>query len=340
MAQSERPTIICITPVRNEAWILERFLQCTSLWADHIVIVDHRSTDGSRAMARAHPKVTLVEYDQEAFDEPERRRLLIETARELPAEGRRLIVSIDADEMLSANYFRSPEWQTVLAAEPGTVVFAQWTNILPDLERAWIPPEYEADIGFMDDGSDFQTRMIHGDRLPRAQGGARLHLRDIKLLHYKFADMERAQSRLRWYQCWETIHNPEHSALGMYRLYHRSTITPPEQVHPLQPAWLAHYEAQGIDMTSIQQEDTYYWDGLVLDLFEAYGTEPFEKLDIWNTDWRRIAERAGRPLANGALQDPRDPTTRAVHRWLKRTQLRQDELPVRLGQRLLRKAGW
>jgi len=28
------PTIICLTPVRNKAWILDRFLQATSLWAD------------------------------------------------------------------------------------------------------------------------------------------------------------------------------------------------------------------------------------------------------------------------------------------------------------------
>ena len=32
----ERPKIICLTPVKNEEWILRRFLRLASLWADHI----------------------------------------------------------------------------------------------------------------------------------------------------------------------------------------------------------------------------------------------------------------------------------------------------------------
>ena len=35
--------IICLTPVKNEGWILERFLKCTSLWADYIIIADQSS---------------------------------------------------------------------------------------------------------------------------------------------------------------------------------------------------------------------------------------------------------------------------------------------------------
>ena len=39
-----RPTLVVLTPVRNEAWILRAFLEATSLWADHIIIADQMST--------------------------------------------------------------------------------------------------------------------------------------------------------------------------------------------------------------------------------------------------------------------------------------------------------
>jgi len=40
---TNQPLLICMTPVRNEAWILHAFLKATSLWADHIIIADQNS---------------------------------------------------------------------------------------------------------------------------------------------------------------------------------------------------------------------------------------------------------------------------------------------------------
>ena len=75
------PQIICLTPVKNEAWILERFLECASLWADQIIIADQGSDDGSREIARSFNKVQLIENSAKVFNEPERQKLLIEAAR-------------------------------------------------------------------------------------------------------------------------------------------------------------------------------------------------------------------------------------------------------------------
>jgi len=38
---------ICITPVRNEAWIIERFLAAARTWATTVVIADQGSSDGT-----------------------------------------------------------------------------------------------------------------------------------------------------------------------------------------------------------------------------------------------------------------------------------------------------
>src|SRR6476659_3715040 len=96
-----RPQIIVLTPVRNEAWILDRFIKCTSLWADHIIIADQSSDDGSADLARKYPKVTVVENDNPEYDEADRQKLLLRTARLIP--GPRVLIALDADEIMSAN---------------------------------------------------------------------------------------------------------------------------------------------------------------------------------------------------------------------------------------------
>ena len=37
-----KPLLICMTPVRNEAWVLNAFLKATSLLADYVLIISHR----------------------------------------------------------------------------------------------------------------------------------------------------------------------------------------------------------------------------------------------------------------------------------------------------------
>ena len=77
----KKPFLICLTPVKNEAWILHAFLKATSLWADYIIIADQMSTDGSREIALSYPKVILIDNDNQEFNEVERQKMLIDKAR-------------------------------------------------------------------------------------------------------------------------------------------------------------------------------------------------------------------------------------------------------------------
>ena len=53
--------LVVLTPVKNEAWILERFLRVCNDFADAIIIADQSSTDGSRdVIARYEPRVIAV----------------------------------------------------------------------------------------------------------------------------------------------------------------------------------------------------------------------------------------------------------------------------------------
>ena len=150
-------SIVCLTPVKNEAWILDRFLQCASLWADHIIIADQQSNDGSREIASKYSKVILVNNPSPTFNEPERQKLLINEARKIP--GSRLLITLDADEILTANFKDSPEWQTILQAPIGTVINFQWVNLCPDMKNCWIPNRDFA-WGFIDDNSEHLARKI------------------------------------------------------------------------------------------------------------------------------------------------------------------------------------
>ena len=126
------PRIIVLTPVRNEAWILDRFLAVTSRFADQIILADQHSTDDGRAIAARYPKVALIENPSHGFNEAERQLLLLEAARRL-APGPRLLLALDADELLAADAPASPDWQRMLAAPPGTVLGLERVDLLNDL---------------------------------------------------------------------------------------------------------------------------------------------------------------------------------------------------------------
>jgi hypothetical protein len=331
------PTVICVTPVRNERDGLERFLLCAAEWADHIVVLDQCSVDGSRETAAGHPKVRLIVNDDPSYDEYARQRRLLEAAREIP--GRRLVMALDADEALSANVLDSAEWRAALAAEPGTVLRLRWANLLPGCRRAWIPPEPIA-FGFVDDGREHRGHAIHSARIPSGEDQPWLVLEDVRVLHYQYAAWERMKSKQRWYQCWERLHHPAKRPIQLYRQYHVMDAIPPEQVQAVDSAWFAAYRAAGIDMTAVVDAPWHSWDEEVLDWLLEYGPEAFARLDVWEPDYESLARRLKRPTNGVRLSDPRGYWTRLVHRWLARTQARAGERSVRLAQRLLIPFGW
>src|SRR6266513_1643562 len=104
---SERPLVICLTPVKNEEWIIEKFLACTSLWADHIILADQGSTDRTTEIAKNFSKVVLIKNYDEQFNEHFRQQLLVDKAREFP--GKKLLIALDADEFFTGNIFTHPE---------------------------------------------------------------------------------------------------------------------------------------------------------------------------------------------------------------------------------------
>jgi glycosyltransferase involved in cell wall biosynthesis len=337
-ATSARPKVVCVTPVRNEAWTLDRFLRCAETWADHIVLADQCSTDETRALAAKYSKVVLVENPGREFNDGERHRLVLEAARQIP--GPRLILAVDADEALSAEVLRSPHWAQVLDAPPGTVITAEWINYLPESDRVWVPKK-AVPIGFVDDGRAHNAGQIHVDRVAVFDQDPRLSLGPIKLLHFQYLDWVRMKSKQRRYQCLEVLWHESKRPVQIYRQYHRMDAAPQSELEGADPAWLAGYRDRGIGVgTAPSHGEVFWWDEEVLDMLLEHGCKRFRRIDIWSVDWNAVARRLGRATTSGQLDDPRSRLDRAVFRFLAKTQGSSHRWTVRVAQRMLAVLGW
>jgi glycosyltransferase involved in cell wall biosynthesis len=327
--------VICVTPVRNEAWTLERFLRSAEQWADHIVLGDQQSTDATREIAARFPKVRVVDNTDTQYHEGNYRKVILDAAREVP--GPRAIIAIDADEALSAQVLGSAEWERALREPPGTVLSAWWVNYLPDWTRAWIPERIP--IGLIDDGREHNPGRFHAKRFIVRPEDRQVELDDIKVLHFQYTDWARMKSKQRRYQAVESLTGMR--PIRLYRRYHRMDAFPRAELVPADPAWLQPYEDGGVDWRSVTPEPVYWWDEEVLDLLLEHGARRFKRVDLWDVDWTAVAGRLGRPVAPGSLSDPRTLGDRAMMAWLRATQRRRPESRrTRWTQRAFIPLGW
>jgi hypothetical protein len=327
---------ICLTPTRNEAWIVERFLAAAKCWASHIIVVDQQSSDETLPRLTTTPGVEVVINESPAYDESYRQNLLISRARAIP--GKRVLIALDADEALSANCISSDEWARVCEAKPGTVLRFRWVNVLPGFEQAWIPTNRIA-CGFVDDGSIHEGHRIHSRRVPWPKCAPVLDLDEVVVLHFQYVAWDRVMSKQRWYQVWEWLNNPGKSALEIFRQYHHMDGSwKSDELHSMKPEWLEGYREAGIDFRSLVSEAVTWWDRDIIQLLLKHGTKHFRKIAIWDKDWDALAKRVG--VQGGDLADPRSTGEKIAHRMLGATQKHRTNWGVRGFERILRTVGW
>ncbi len=249
MSIENKPVIICLTPVRNEAWILDTFLRCTSLWADYIIVADQHSNDGSREIATKYEKVILIENNSEEYNEPERQRLLIYAARKI--KGKRLLITLDADEIFAGNFLETEEWSTMLNSEEGTVFGFHWINLLPSCKKFWKSEGYFP-WAIMDDNSNHRGEEIHSPRVPVKDWSSIVRLQQINVLHYQYTDWQRMESKHRYYQCLERLKFPQKSAITIFRMYNHMYSIFKNRLENSRDEWFSFYEEKGIMIRNIK----------------------------------------------------------------------------------------
>jgi glycosyltransferase involved in cell wall biosynthesis len=333
-ARRDRPRIVVVTPVKDEAWVLDTFLSATTSWADEVIIADQQSTDGSVDIAKRYDRVRVVENDSQEYDEGYRQRLLLREARKVP--GPRVIFALDADEVLSANVLDSDFLDRVGRLPPGSGIRMRWPHLFPGLERAFVPPKFTS-FGFVDDGSNHTGHKLHSTRLPVRQGAPQLTTEELVVLHLTTLAWERTMAKLRWYQCWERLNLPEKRAVQLYRQYHPFDGA---NIHPVNRDWFKAYAQRDIRIPNQFLASAARLEEAVLAWILKHGPRHFAKLDIWNVDWFENARELGRDVPRPAVADPRRASERAIMAWLSRTQDRSLEPHIRWAQRSLRLLGW
>ena len=101
--------LVGLMPCRNESWVLGLSARVALQWCDSIVILDHASTDNTRAVLQAlcnefPDRVGLLSVSDPMWMEMEHREMMLRWARANGREsGATHIAIIDADEILTAN---------------------------------------------------------------------------------------------------------------------------------------------------------------------------------------------------------------------------------------------
>lgn len=324
-----KPKLICLTSVLNESWILDRFIQSASLWADHIIIGDQGSTDGSIEIAQRYEKVIWFSNPKTSdLNEGEYRAPLFEKARQI--EGPKVLITLDADEILTPN-FDSLEWQTICNAAPGTIISMPIHNILSNGTYWAFGDIY---CGYVDDGEPFKTGVIHAPRTIVPSGHNVLFCHDICLLHYKFMDWGRMEDRNRWYQCFELINGLSYP-LSIFRRYHQIDTIPISERKPWPEWWKIEYARHNMEITTVLHQPQIMWNKQILDYFSRYGVKYFRHLNIWTVNWNDIARSIGYSETLD-FSDPRTKLDKIFNRYLISSQCRQNSFWVHLMDKIVK----
>lgn len=277
------PKIVVITPVKNEAWILDRFLATTSHFADHIIIADQDSTDGSQEICKRYPKVILIRNDSSEFNEAGRQTLLLNAARELVPEHK-ILLALDADEIISANAVNSLAWQTMLRAKPGTVLCFERLDFYGNTSKC-IRSDVQSAYGYIDDGAAHVPKVIHSIRVPEPSYARRLYLNDIKILHYAYTRLNAQATKHRMYSVIEKTLGKSNVCARRLRYISPDQYRQQHHLENSEPSWFQYWEELGIDMHTITAQKYYSYDFEVLRYFKQHGERRFHSENIWDVDW-------------------------------------------------------
>ncbi|MBX3146636.1 MAG: glycosyltransferase family 2 protein [Gemmatimonadales bacterium] len=310
MPPSPLPLVV-LTPIRNEGWILDRFLAVTTRLADQVILADQGSTDESRTIAARYPNVTVIANPDTGFSEATRQGLLIDEARRL-VPGPKVLLALDADEIIAADAPTSLGWQTMRHAAPGTVLCFELIDLLLTPDRCMRHDRWRP-FGYVDDGAPHQGRLIHSGRIPLPAGAPRLKLNSIKLLHYAPLRTTAMASKLRWYSVMENVLGSCPPVFKRrLRYLNHVDFTWEGRIEASQAGWFDRWEVDGIDMQTVDDPEYHWYDVEVLRAFQTHGSRKFWLDDIWRFDWEPVRQWA---IAQGFAGIPSGPV-RPAPDWL------------------------
>ena len=334
MNKTARPTIIVITPVRNEAWVLDAFLTCTSSWADYIILADHHSEDNTREIAKKSEKVILIDNPTFEWYEAQCRTRLLEEACKIP--GDKVIFGLDADEFLSEGFEKTESWKRIVGSQENEIFCFNWLNLFDNFKTAeYTKMHFEWAAHFVDsvdvveEYKRRETRAVHCMRVPCLETDVckYVFVDDFWIVHLAKLNHEKIRQKYDFYQVtWLDKNKEKADPINMYREY--SKYYPDNIVHLDKPVKLCCM-GDNKDYAYLVQTSDYgkhYVDEMVR-VFEREGIDKFAKLCIWDN-----------PYLNAAGLSPKLPLKyRLLHWYLRKTQGISNKKIVKTIDKLLKK---
>ena len=321
--EENRPLLIVLTPVLNEAWILPAFLKATALWADYIIIADQMSTDGSRELyarftelknegikeLRNDCKLIVIDNPRKEMHQAATRRLLFEEAKKI--EGDKILFALDADEFLSGNFVETDGWETIMNSEPGDVFLFRWMNLSADAKKysTWEPYYWAAHVNDEVMNGDFPDNFIHEWRLPWPKHENHVYtIEDICFIHFARVNVARQRNKERFYQISQSSPMDKYSGVAFYRMYHPIQM---ETLYDVPDDAYAYYREKGVDIQGVidLKDDGAHYTESVLKNIQEKGISFFRKLDVWDDEF----------LHKNNVQDPRRGIDKIMHWYLRKT---------------------
>lgn len=331
---SNKPSIVVITPVRNEAWVLDAFLTCTSSWADYIILADQHSDDGTREIAKRYEKVILIDNPtQEWYEYICRTRLLEEAAK---ISGDKIIFGLDADEFLSEGFETTESWSRIINSHRNEIFCFKWLNLFDDFTTAeytdidfdWMA-HFDESIDIVKEYRIREEHAVHCARIPCLESD-RCHyerIDDFWVVHLAKLNHERIRQKFDFYQVtWVDKNKEKANPINMYRGYNK--YYPDNLVHLDTPIKLCR-KGDHTDYSYLVKTSDYgkHYVKEMLDVFKREGTDKFQKLCIWDNPY--LIEAGVKPVIPLKY--------RILHSYLQKSQSRSESKVIKLMDKVLKR---
>lgn len=330
-SDNNRTKLIVITPVRNEAWVLEAFLAHCSSWADHIIIADQYSTDGSREICAKFPKVTLIDNPTREWVEYKCRARLLEEAQRIP--GDKIIFGLDADEFLSEGFEKTEGWRHIVESQPNEIFCFSWLNLFGDYKHGEIDnfkaewaAHFPEEMDIVNEYLQREKHAVHCQRVPCLENCRYTEIDDIRFVHLGSINRQRVRNKVDFYQVVNIDKNPDKAnPISMYRSY-------TDIVHhqaPLLDKEVRICSTNNDDLRPLLQHSNngrHFIDEMAA-IFQREGVRKFYPLCIWDNKDLRDAGINAKPTL----------PYRLIHHYLRTTQAYKDKALIRIIDKVLKK---
>jgi len=274
---------IVLIPVKNENWILPYTIPAMQIFADHIIVADQMSTDGTREYLSRQNNMTIIDNNR-PIQTNEIRWELLEKAREMFGSGN-LIVNIDADEMILPYQFKAIKGKIENNLTPGKAwLTPPWVQLWRSVNTyrsdnsVWSPLTNKKPFAFVDDGIIDYHRVVNNDHTSRVPGPSNTKVVEcnIPLLHFQFANWNRTQDKQAWYRCHELV-----AGGNVQNINQKYSITKDESNLKLSLVPKKWYKDLSVP-TSLEQTGNSWYVEDMKHLMSVHGVDMFRDLDIWH----------------------------------------------------------